>query len=311
MENNNLINKFSNSFKKLNNLEVLNLSENLNFNAEFKSEFKTSLTKLKEINLSYTNTKNLNNLPESLEKLDAQKLTLTEFPFTHLANLKEINLSYGLLSGVGNIKPLFDRPKLEKLIVQNAKLRGSIPASLPATAIATIKEINLRNNQLTGKLPPWVKNLTSQPVKIDFAQNYITGPFPDWDADFKPGTQIEFKENYIDTLFSEGNYKRFKQKFRNLDSSYAQFKLVATNWRNKPLPEIKDMKSDPKFHIVVKKQLLTSVDGGTVGRFNDGLGLRAVQQPGSNINVQKRSQFEFDVALTHGFVSTLNIQTEL
>ena len=311
LSNNNLQKTFTGSFVKLKNLEVLNLSENLNFNAEFKSEFKTSLTNLKEIKLSYTNTKNLNNLPESLEKLDAQKLTLTEFPFTDLANLKEIDLSLGLLSGVSNIKPLFDRPKLEKLIVQNAKLRGSIPApaSLPATA--TIKEINLKNNQLTGKLPPWVKNLTSQPVKIDFAQNYITGPFPDWDANFKPGTQIEFKENYIDTLFSEGNYKRFKQKFRNLDSSYAQFKLVATNWRNKPLPEIKDMKSDAKVHIAVKKQLLTSVDGGTVGRFNDGLGLRAVQQPGSNINVQKRSQFGFDVSLTHGFVSTLNIQTEL
>ena len=311
LSNNNLQKTFTGSFVKLKNLEVLNLSGNLNFNAEFKSEFKTSLTKLKEVNLSYTNTKNLNNLPASLEKLDAQKLTLTEFPFTDLANLKEIDLSLGLLSGVSNIKPLFDRPKLEKLIVQNAKLRGSIPASLPTTATATIKEINLRNNQLTGKLPPWVKKLTSQPVKIDFAQNYITGPFPDWDANFKPGTQIEFKENYIDTLFSEGNYKRFKQKFRNLDSSYAQFKLVATNWRNKPLPEIKDMKSDAKVHIAVKKQLLTSVDGGTVGRFNDGLGLRAVQQPGSNINVQKRSQFEFDVALTHGFVSTLNIQTEL
>lgn len=311
LSNNNLQKTFTGSFVKLKNLEVLNLSENSNFNAEFRSEFKTSLTKLKEVNLSYTNTKNLNNLPASLEKLDAQKLTLTEFPFAHLANLKEIDLSNGLLSGVSNIKPLFDRPKLEKLIVHTAKLRGSIPASLPETATATIKEINLKNNQLTGKLPAWVKNLTSQPVKIDFAQNYITGPFPDWDANFKPGTQIEFKENYIDTLFSEGNYKRFKKKFRNLDSSYAQFKLVATNWRNKPLPEIKDMKSDAKVHIAVKKQLLTSVDGGTVGRFNDGLGLRAVQQPGSNINVQKRSQFEFDVALTHGFVSTLNIQTEL
>ena len=311
LPNNNLQKTFTGSFVKLKNLEVLNLSENLNFNAEFKSEFKTSLTNLKKVNLSYTNTKNLNNLPVSLEKLDAQKLTLTEFPFTDLANLKEIDLSHGLLSGVSNIKPLFDRPKLEKLIVHTAKLRGSIPASLPETATATIKEINLKNNQLTGKLPAWVKNLTSQPVKIDFAQNYITGPFPDWDANFKPGTQIEFKENYIDTLFSEGNYKRFKKKFRNLDSSYAQFKLVATNWRNKPLPEIKDMKSDAKVHIAVKKQLLTSVDGGTVGRFNDGLGLRAVQQPGSNINVQKRSQFEFDVALTHGFVSTLNIQTEL
>lgn len=311
LSNNNLQKTFTGSFVKLKNLEVLNLSENLNFNAEFKSEFKTSLTNLKKVNLSYTNTKNLNNLPVSLEKLDAQKLTLTEFPFTDLANLKEIDLSHGLLSGVSNIKPLFDRPKLEKLIVHTAKLRGSIPASLPETATATIKEINLKNNQLTGKLPAWVKNLTSQPVKIDFAQNYITGPFPDWDANFKPGTQIEFKENYIDTLFSEGNYKRFKKKFRNLDSSYAQFKLVATNWRNKPLPEIKDMKSDAKVHIAVKKQLLTSVDGGTVGRFNDGLGLRAVQQPGSNINVQKRSQFEFDVALTHGFVSTLNIQTEL
>ena len=309
LSNNNLQKTFTGSFVKLKNLEVLNLSENLNFNAEFKSEFKTALTNLKEIKLSYTNTKNLNNLPVSLEKLVAQKLTLTEFPFTHLANLKEIDLSLGLLSGVSNIKPLFDRPKLEKLIVQNAKLRGSILASLPATA--TIKEINLRNNQLTGKLPAWVKNLTSQPVKIDFAENYITGPFPDWDANFKPGTQIEFKKNYIDTLFSEGNYKRFKQKFGNLDPSFAQFKLVATNWGNRVFTEIKDMKSDPKVSIMVKKQLLTSVDGGTVRPFNDGLELSAVQQPGSHINVQKRNQVGFDVSLTHGFVSTLNIQTEL
>ena len=71
------------------------------------------------------------------------------------------------------------------------------------------------------------------------------------------------------------------------------------------------MKSDPKVRIIVKKQLLTSVDGGTVRPFNDGLGLIAVQQPGSHVNVQKRNQFRFDVALTHGFVSTLNIQTEL
>lgn len=310
LSNNNLQKTFTGSFVKLKNLEVLNLSENPNFNAEFKSEFKTSLTNLKEINLSYTNTKNLNNLPVSLEKLVAQKLTLTEFPFAHLANLKEIDLSHGLLSGVGNIKPLFDRPNLEKLIVHNAKLRGSIPASLAANA--TIKEINLRNNQLTGKLPTWVRNLVSQPVKIDFAENYITGPFPDWDVNFKPGTQIKFEKNYIDTLFSEGNYKRFKKKFGNLDSLYApQFKLVATNWGNRVFTEIKDMKSDAKVHIAVKKQELTSVDGGAVRPFNDRLGLRAVQQPGSHINVQKRNQVGFDVALTHGFVSTLNIQTEL
>mgnify|MGYP001641087365 CR=1 FL=1 len=309
LSNNNLQKTFTGSFVKLKNLEVLNLSENPNFNAEFKSEFKTSLTKLKEINLSYTNTNNLNNLPASLEKLVAQKLTLTEFPFTHLVNLKDIDLSHGVLSGVSNIKPLFDRPKLEKLIVHDAKLRGSIPASLPATA--TIKEINLRNNQLTGKLPTWVKNLTSQPVKIDFAENYITGPFPDWDANFRPETQIKFEKNYIDALFSEGNYKRFKKKFGNLDSSFAQFKLVATNWGNRVFTEIKDMKSDPKVRIIVKKQLLTSVDGGTVRPFNDGLELSAVQQPGSHINVQKRNQVGFDVALTHGFVSTLNIKTEL
>lgn len=309
LSNNNLQKTFTGSFVKLKNLEVLNLSENPNFNPEFKSEFKTALTNLKEINLSYTNTKNLNNLPASLEKLDAQKLTLTEFPFADLANLKEIDLSNGLLSGVSNIKPLFDRPKLEKLIVHTAKLRGAIPASLPATA--TIKEINLKNNQLTGKLPAWVKNLTSQPVKIDFAENYITGPFPDWDANFRPGTQIKFEKNYIDTLFSEGNYKRFKKKFWNLDSSFAQFKLVATNWGNRVFTEIKDMKSDPKVRIIVKKQLLTSVDGGTVRPFNDGLELSTVQQPGSHVNVEKRNQVGFDVALTHGFVSTLNIKTEL
>ena len=74
------------------------------------------------------------------------------------------------------------------------------------------------------------------------------------------------------------------------------------------------MKSDPKVSIMVKKQLLTSVDGGTVRPFNDvndGLELIAVQQPGSHVNVQKRNQVRFDVALTHGFVSTLNIETEL
>lgn len=71
------------------------------------------------------------------------------------------------------------------------------------------------------------------------------------------------------------------------------------------------MKSDAKVHIAVQKQLLTSVDGGAVRPFNDRLDLRAVQQPGSHVNVEKRSQVRFDVALTHGFVSTLNIQTEL
>ena len=71
------------------------------------------------------------------------------------------------------------------------------------------------------------------------------------------------------------------------------------------------MKSDPKVRIIVKKQLLTSVDGGAVRPFNDRLELSAVQQPGSHINVQTRSHFRFDVALTHGFVSTLNIKTEL
>ncbi len=71
------------------------------------------------------------------------------------------------------------------------------------------------------------------------------------------------------------------------------------------------MKSDAKVHIAVKKQELTSVDGGIVRPFNDGLELIAVQQPGSHVNVQKRNQVRFDVALTHGFVSTLNIKTEL
>ena len=71
------------------------------------------------------------------------------------------------------------------------------------------------------------------------------------------------------------------------------------------------MKSDSKVHIVVQKQLLTSVDGRTVRPFYDRLKLIAVQQPGSHINVQKRNQVGFDVALTHGFVSTLNIKTEL
>ena len=170
LTNNNLTNKLSTSFKHLINLETLNLSDNPNFNTEFKSEFKTSLTKLKEINLSSTKTKNLNNLPENLEKLIAQKLTLREIPALP-TELKELDLSNGDLKAVQNISPFFQAGKLEKLLLQNSKLRGVMPTSVNFQS--TIKEINLSNNQFSGKLPSWVKNLTSQKVKLNFSDNYF------------------------------------------------------------------------------------------------------------------------------------------
>lgn len=170
LTNNNLTNKLSTSFAKLKNLETLNLSDNPNFNAEFKSEFKTSLAKLKEINLSSTKTKNLNNLPENLEKLTAQKVTLREIPALP-TELKELDLSNGDLNAVQNISPFFQAGKLEKLLLQNSKLRGVMPTSVNFQS--TIKEINLSNNQFSGKLPSWVKNLTSQRIKLNFSDNYF------------------------------------------------------------------------------------------------------------------------------------------
>ena len=170
LTNNNLTNKLSTSFKHLINLETLNLSDNPNFNAEFKQEFRSSLTKLKEINLSSTKTKNLNNLPANLEKLTAQKLTLREIPALP-TELKELDLSNGDLNAVQNISPFFQAGKLEKLLLQNSKLRGVMPTSVNFQS--TIKEINLSNNQFSGKLPSWVKNLTSQKVKLNFSDNYF------------------------------------------------------------------------------------------------------------------------------------------
>ena len=308
LTNNNLTNKLSTSFKHLINLETLNLSDNPNFNAEFKSESKTSLAKLKEINLSSTKTKNLNNLPENLEKLTAQKLTLREIPVLP-TELKELDLSNGDLEAVQNISPFFHAGKLEKLLLQNSKLRGVMPTSVNFQT--TIKEINLSNNQFSGKLPSWVKNLTSQKVKLNFSDNYFIWPFPDWNVTFQAGSEIIFKNNYIHTLFADPNFNHVKNQLGNSRNYAPQYKLVATaDGSSQALSELPNIRENwDARSFLIKKQVFTSREWGRSTDFVSEVEL--IDVPDTNIEVGRRWKVWFTVTLKSWFVTQFKVQTKL
>ncbi len=308
LTNNNLTNKLSTSFAKLKNLETLNLSDNPNFNAEFKSEFKTSLAKLKEINLSSTKTKNLNNLPENLEKLTAQKVTLREIPALP-TELKELDLSNGDLNAVQNISPFFQAGKLEKLLLQNSKLRGVMPTSVNFQS--TIKEINLSNNQFSGKLPSWVKNLTSQRIKLNFSDNYFIWPFPDWNVTFQAGSEIIFKNNYIHTLFADPNFNHIKNQLGNSRNYAPQYKLVATaDGSSQALSELPNIRENwDARSFLIKKQVFTSREWGRSTDFVSEVELINVSD--TNIEVGRRWKVWFTVTLLRWFVTQFKVQTQL
>ena len=308
LANNNLQKTFTGSFAKLKNLETLNLSENPNFNAEFKSEFKTSLAKLKEINLSSTKTKNLNNLPENLEKLTAQKLTLREIPVLP-TELKELDLSNGDLNAVQNISPFFQAGKLEKLLLQNSKLRGVMPTSVNFQS--TIKEINLSNNQFSGKLPSWVKNLTSQRIKLNFSDNYFIWPFPDWNVTFQAGSEIIFKNNYIHTLFADPNFNHIKNQLGNSRNYAPQYKLVATaDGSSQALSELPNIRENwDARSFLIKKQVFTSREWGRSTDFVSEVELINVSD--TNIEVGRRWKVWFTVTLLRWFVTQFKVQTQL
>lgn len=308
LTNNNLTNKLSTSFKHLINLETLNLSDNPNFNAEFKQEFRSSLTKLKEINLSSTKTKNLNNLPENLEKLIAQKLTLREIPGLP-TELKELDLSNGDLNAVQNISPFFQAGKLEKLLLQNSKLRGVMPTSVNFQT--TIKEINLSNNQFSGKLPSWVKNLTSQKVKLNFSDNYFIWPFPDWNVTFQAGSEIIFKNNYIHTLFADPNFNHVKNQLGNSRNYAPQYKLVATaDGSSQALSELPNIRENwDARSFLIKKQVFTSREWGRSTDFVSEVELTDI--PDTNIEVGRRWKVWFTVTLKRWFVTQFKVQTKL
>ena len=308
LANNNLQKAFTGSFAKLKNLETLNLSDNPNFNAEFRQEFRSSLTKLKEINLSSTKTKNLNNLPENLEKLTAQKLTLREIPVLP-TELKELDLSNGDLKAVQNISPFFHAGKLEKLLLQNSKLRGVMPTSVNFQS--TIKEINLSNNQFSGKLPSWVKNLTSQKVKLNFSDNYFIWPFPDWNVTFHAGSEIIFKNNYIHTLFADPNFNHIKNQLGNSRNYAPQYKLVATaDGSSQALSELPNIRENwDARSFLIKKQVFTSREWGRSTDFVSEVEL--INVPDTNIEVGRRWKVWFTVTLKSWFVTQFKVQTKL
>ncbi|KAL4637615.1 hypothetical protein ACB092_03G089500 [Castanea dentata] len=181
------------SISRLPNLEYLSLIAN-NFSGRVELD---SLLKLKNVtqlqflgvHLSFPNNSTFNTTIPKLKLLMLELCNLTEFPnFLRYQNeLELLDLSYNNIHGqipkwiynIGKETLSFEYTpfvlpwdSLRILSLDSNNLRGSLP--IPPPSIASY---SVRNNTLTGEIPPLFCNLSSI-IKLDLSHNNLSGILP-------------------------------------------------------------------------------------------------------------------------------------
>ena len=168
----------------LKRLKVLNLSHNHLTGAM--PEGLGLLYALNELNLSHNTL--TGQIPEDvthahfLNTLDLSHNTLTgpvpeavlHDGFTHPGHTEHVNLSHNRLTGKIPESLGLLMPDLLTLDLSHNTLSEGIPTNLPSN----LRTLALHNNQLTGKIPPEVGNLTSL-QSLSLHNNQLSGAIPD------------------------------------------------------------------------------------------------------------------------------------
>ncbi|XP_022717768.1 receptor-like protein 12, partial [Durio zibethinus] len=185
---------------KLGNLEKLDLSSN-NFSGVIKLDFLSKLKNLTTLDLSNNRLLSLSSsvgVNYSFQELQtfsfsscnvrqfpnflrtAKKLRVLDLSFNKIhgsiskwesegwEELHSLNLSHNSLISLEQ----FPGKHLEILDLRSNKLRGPLPASPPS-----LREFFVSKNQLTGKIPPSICNMTSLEI-LDLSGNNLSGIIP-------------------------------------------------------------------------------------------------------------------------------------
>ena len=86
-------------------------------------------------------------------------------------------------------------PSFRRIVLDNNRLRGSIPDSFYSSFLAVL---SVRNNRLTGPLPPSVGSSAAGILQLLLDGNRLTGGLPDSYAILDQATVIDFTDNDLD-----------------------------------------------------------------------------------------------------------------
>ena len=139
---------------------------------------------LEEIDLSYTNfVPNQAAAMDSLSGFQIDGSVLWNKVWPQLPNITSFTVINSYL--VGAVPPLLP-PKLNTLVITGCRLSGPIPSGMllnhPLPPVPTTFELSLSENEINGTLPEDLFNgFTANgwdAIKIDFANNKLSGPIP-------------------------------------------------------------------------------------------------------------------------------------
>jgi Leucine-rich repeat (LRR) protein len=198
------------------NLEVLDLYKNY-FEHPIRSSWFWNITSLKYLNLARCGL--YGQFPIALE--DMTSLQVLDFSsnsdprerimsanLKNLCNLEILNLEESLL--YGDITELFE--------------------NLPLCPSNKLKELHLAGNNLTGKLPSWMGQLTAL-VTLDLHGNNISGPLPAFIGQLTTLKTLDLYGNHMDGVITEEHFNSAKS-LQYIDMSYNSLNIkISAEWK--------------------------------------------------------------------------------
>jgi Leucine-rich repeat (LRR) protein len=126
----------------------------------------------------------------------------------NLCNLEILNLEVSLL--YGDITELFE--------------------NLPLCPSNKLKELHLAGNNLTGKLPSWMGQLTAL-VTLDLHGNNISGPLPAFIGQLTTLKTLDLYGNHMDGVITEEHFNSAKS-LQYIDMSYNSLNIkISAEWK--------------------------------------------------------------------------------
>uniref|UniRef100_A0ACD5XSX1 Uncharacterized protein n=1 Tax=Avena sativa TaxID=4498 RepID=A0ACD5XSX1_AVESA len=197
----------------LTHLDVLNLSDN-SFNTSLEHNWFWYLTSLKELYLSYGYWHG--SIPEELGNMTS--LQVIDFTDNALVGLIPSNLE-----NLCNLEEMyFGQNNIHASI-------GEFMDRLPRCSWNTIQVLLVENNEMTGKLPIWIGNMTSLSV-FSARENMITHTIPLGVGSLRNLAELDFGSNKLSGVLTKEHFSGLLN-LRLLDLSHNSLKLVIEpNW---------------------------------------------------------------------------------
>ncbi|KAE8766825.1 LRR receptor-like serine/threonine-protein kinase GSO1 [Hordeum vulgare] len=177
----------------------------------------------------------------------------------NMTSIVELQLQYNNLVGMipSNLKNLCN---LETLVSFGNNINGSIAElfhRLPNCSQNKLKDLFLRDNNLTGSLPTALVEPLRNLSGLDLAENKLTGHVPVWIGELKQLTMLILSSNNLDGVMHEGHLSRLAMLDQLRLSNNSIAITVSPTWVppfSLTVIELRSCQLGPKFPMWLKWQ---------------------------------------------------------